>query len=931
MRKKMLANVLSVLLTFYIAFGAFAESFTVNADTDNGMADPPVSFADEGSYREYQQLHANEELAAQEASAVLLNNELKTGESVTFTAALPAAGLYELQLCYRCTQAQDAIVSVMIDDGIPFSEAEQISFPAYWVDDGEYQQDETGNQYAPYQALYEQSVTLAARDYSGRYEKPYRLSLTDGNHTVTLKVLQGALTINTVQFTLPEQSLPYQAPDDGTAFSAQSIILEGESAFLKSERSLIALSDVGSALVHPADPVYSKLNYIGGANWKKAGSTVIWKFTVETPGYYQIGMNYRQNQLLGGVSYRHLKIDGKTPFTEAERIKFIYSSEWKYLTVGREDTPFLVYLDAGEHTLSLAATGGAMSEIYVTMQEITAAMGDLYVDITKIVGETVDPYRSYELFRQIPQFNERLDEIITGLETVIADMEQLQEQNVGSTVSVLKNALRVVQRMRDNPYSAHRYKGSYYDGYTNLSALLGTMTDTPLDIDRLYLIPNGAERPADRPSWFGKMRFSVKQFVATFLSDYSAVSGANKDNLTIWVNWGRDQAQVLNAAIQDGFVRDTGIGVQVRVVNATLIQAILSGTGPDCMLQMTRTEPVNLAMRGVLRDLTEFEDLYEVAGRFTAGGLDPYRYRDGVYALPDTESFFVMYVRDDILKKMNLAVPTTWEEYIDLTTVLQRNNLQAYIPYTQITDNGASNTGVGGMSLYPTLLYQNGLTLYNEDLTASTLMDTAQIKVFNHWVDWYTKYKMPVTADFYNRFRTGSMPIGVAPFTVYTQLKATAPEIDGRWTVVPIPGVRRDDGSISTLSAGSGTGCAITTLAKKPENAWKFLKWWTSAPTQLQYSNNLESVIGALGRVSTSNTEAFMAMDWDASMLDDIMAQRANTVQVPEAPGSYYTARGIDQAFWGVVEQGQAPTDLLTRWGEEVNNEMRRKRAEYMR
>ena len=932
MRKTHPAGILSVLLLFNMAVGSLTGSFTAKAETGSDAAVTSLSAADgeEGGYRSYSAAHGGETVAARDAAAVSLNKELQPGGSVTFTAET-AAGLYELSLGYRCTQTQDAVLSLAVDGAVPFDEAQRVTFPAYWVNNGEATRDEAGNRYAPEQIPDTRTATTAARDYSGRCEKPYRFSLTAGEHTVTLTVVEGTLVIDTAQFTAPEQPAPYQPPADAAPFSAEPVILEGEDADRKNDRALIALSDAGSASVHPADPVHSQLNYIGGANWKRAGSTVEWRFTVGVSGYYQVGINYRQNQLLGGVSYRQLRIDGITPFAEAERIKFTCGPDWRYRTVDAGNTPCLVYLEAGEHTLSLTATAGPLSDIYAALREITAEMGDLYVDITKIVGETVDPYRSYELFRQIPRFNERLESVAAGLDAVITDAARLQEQDSSSTVSVLKNAVRVVRKMRDNPYSAHRSKSSYYDAYTNLSALLGTMTDTPLDIDRLYLLPAGQNRPADAPSWIGRVQFAFAKFFATFFDSYRQKAGADGDSLTIWVNWGRDQAQVLNAAVQEDFVQKTGIGVQIRVVNATLIQAILSGTGPDCMLQMTRTEPVNLAMRGVLYDLSAFADLDETAERFTAGGLAPYRYDGGVYALPDTESFFLMFLRTDILQNMGLSAPETWDEYIDLATVLQRSNLQAYIPYTQITDSGAANAGVGGMSLYPTLLMQNGLSLYNGSLTACTLQETAQIKIFNLWTDWYTKYKLPVTADFYNRFRTGSMPVGIAPFTVYTQLKAMAPEIEGRWTAVPIPGVRQADGSVSTLSAGSGTGCAITALAQKPENAWRFLKWWTSAETQKRYSDNLESVIGALGRVATSNTEAFAAMGWDASMLDGILAQRENTVQVPEAPGSYYTARGIDQAFWGVVEQGGAPTDLLTRWGEEVNSEMKRKRAEYSR
>ena len=95
--------------------------------------------------------------------------------------------------------------------------------------------------------------------------------------------------------------------------------------------------------------------------------------------------------------------------------------------------------------------------------------------------------------------------------------------------------------------------------------------------------------------------------------------------IRLWVNWGRDQAMILNSLIQDSFVPETGIGVQLEIVNATLVKGILSGNSPDCALQMARAEPVNLGMRHALYDLTQFDDFNSVLERFQPGAEEPYR------------------------------------------------------------------------------------------------------------------------------------------------------------------------------------------------------------------------------------------------------------------------------------------------------------------
>ena len=169
MRKTHLAGILSVLLLFNMAVGSLTGPFTVKAETGSDAAVTPLSAADGegGGYRSYSAAHGGETAAARDAAAVSLNKELQPGGSVTFTAET-AAGLYELSLGYRCTQARDAVLSLTVDGAAPFDEAQRVTFPAYWVNGGEATRDEAGNRYAPEQIPDTRTAITAARDYSGR-------------------------------------------------------------------------------------------------------------------------------------------------------------------------------------------------------------------------------------------------------------------------------------------------------------------------------------------------------------------------------------------------------------------------------------------------------------------------------------------------------------------------------------------------------------------------------------------------------------------------------------------------------------------------------------------------------------------------------------------------------------------------------------------
>ncbi len=930
--KKLIVITLIAIMSLESVLTCFATDALVEETSAQNNDVVAVSYDVENKYEEYASKYSNTELNQAEIIAFEGEKDFAAGETLELNVELPADSLAWIVITYKSLKRQDAEVALSLNGAIPFEEAEKLTLPAHYCDEGEVRIDGSGNEFAPEQILSQEYAEIACRDYSGEYLNPYAFYFTAGVQNINLTINEGSINIKKVAIVTPEESKKYAIDEKEFSNSKKAddvVTLEGEKAYLKSSVSLIPLSDDSSKDVNPSSATKAVINYIGGSNWSGPNDTLEWKFYIEEEGYYRLGFLYRQNLVLGGISYRHLKIDRKTPFKESEQIKFKYGTNWEYMDYSDNEEDYYIYLSQGEHTLSLSVTAGELTDIYRRLKEVTADLGDLYIDITMVVGETVDISRSYELFNQIPQFNERLKSASDRLEKISHDLEVLQEKEGGSNVSTIGNAIETLNKMYENPYSAHKYKTAYYSAYTNLSALLGTLTDMPLDIDRIFIIGKDADFKKPTANFFETFSFGLMRFVNSFAKDYAIVAEGEEEALNIWVNWGRDQTQVLDSLIQSNFVKNEKIPVNVKLVNATLIQAILSGDGPDIMLQMSRTEPVNLAMRGALLDLKQFEDYDEVMARFTNDAHVPYSYKGGVYALPDTMSFYLMFVRTDIFEELGLEIPETWQEFIYALTILQHNNLQASLPYTQIVDSTTVNVGVGGLTLYPTMLLQNGLGLYNDDLTKSTLTYEDQIGVFTQWAEFYTKYKVPVTMDFYNRFRIGSAPLGIAPYTLYTQLKAAAPEIDGRWAVSLIPGTVGRNGEINHTSAGSGAGCAITKLSKNPDNAWKFLKWWTQTETQLKYSESLESLLGPLGRVASANIEALKNMVWDEEMIKLLDEKLDTVIQIPEIPGGYYTARGIDQAFWNVVEQNENPTDMLLEWGNVVDREIKRKQLEF--
>lgn len=863
-------------------------------------------------------------------------NTVVSKKGVSFKITAPADGLYKLGINYKGLgeENSDFVFSIKIDGKFPFSEAEKLNlFRIFRDQPGGNRKDAQGNEFSPRQIHYDGYFYDEVSDITHWSDDNYLFALSKGDHVITLKAVEGSFKVADVTFGAPDNYDQYAAPADKSEYyKGENIIIEGENARLKTGYWLQSKADNSSLSVTPNDAYKVLANYIGGGTWKTSGQTITWETPALKAGYYALGFSFRQSTILGAKVYRKLSIDGKVPFAEAAKVGFAYSYDWEQnFFADNKGKPYLVYLGDGRHEISLEITAGEITDVRNLLKDAVAKLGDLYVDITMITGETVDIYRDYDLFAQITDMQDRLKEIADILGKASKQLQIITGEKSGSYISIINNMQKIAELMIENKYTAHRYKDEYYSKYTSLASVLYEISDMPLDIDKISLVAPDNDQPFEDTGFLDELAFSVEKFFVSFSGDYNnlSVDEGNEDSITIWVNWGRDQAQVLDSLIQSDFTQKTGISVNVQLVNASVVQAVLSGKGPDCLLQHSRSEPVNLAMRGMLYDLKSFDDCDEVLKYFHEGAELPYYYKNGLYGLPDTQSFYLMFYRTDIFKEMELKVPETWDDFKETVKLITRKNLTAWMPNNTATSTAQANIGIGSINLFPTFLVQQNLEVYAPDGKATNLTDSDVIVSFGKWTDFYTKLKLPRTMDFYNRFRTGTCPIGISPYTLYTTLKAAAPEINGLWNVALVPGTKREDGSISHATTGGGTACSILNLTKNPRAAWEFLKWWVSKDTQLAYSSEVESILGPTGRIALSNVEAFNSLQWDAEMKDTVTTAMGQIKEIREYPGSYYVSRSVYQAFWNVVENKQNTKKTLLKFAEEADEEIARKWRQY--
>jgi len=836
-------------------------------------------------------------------------------------------GKYNLLFDYAGIQgtSMDIQIEVYVDGKLLFDDMKELELLRWWKNSSDkWLVDRDGNEVTSEQIESFNFRKQYAYDSSGIEKNYFEIALTKGKHIIEIVSVQEPFALKNVVFkkinslkSNKEILSEYIGKSD---YNGEDIVIQGEDALEKSAHSLIAKSDTLSSAVQPSSYSKNVINYIGATNWSSYGQTIKWNVHIEQSGLYNIGFHYKQAEVVNANVYRTLKIDGECPFEEAKDIQFNYETTWAYITLSDSDGKACkLYLEEGEHTIELMVDLGPVSEYFKKLEKIVKTIGDDYLSIAMITGETPDANRDYDLFDQIPNLEKDFTWAVEEL-TELSKTMKSNSKNTSQYISIIRGTTRILNQMLESKYLAHTYKKDLYSQYTNLSSILYELLKMPLSLDEIRLRSPNAETP-QYTNLIKQIKHFVFQFLYTFVSDYNGKETNKYDvTLKIWTTWGRDQTQVLNSLISESFTPQYGIDVNVQITSASVIQGMLTNNAPDLALGVSRSSPVNYALRGAIYDLSKFEDFNEVLKRFNKDAEMPYRYKNGCYAIPDTQSFMVMFYRTDIFENLGLEVPNTWDDFLEVSAVIKRNKMEVSLPEPDAT--------LGSIGIFPTLLMQNGLDIYNDERNKSLLDTDAAIDVFTYWTNFYTKFKFPVKTDFYNRFRVGVTPLGISSYVTYNTLTDMAPEIEGRWAIAPIPGTEKN-GKIDHSTFGNGSGCIIMNDSKYKDEAWEFLKWWTSADTQYRYSKNIESLLGATGRIATSNKEAMQMYSWKTDDLKIIMEQWENVKEIPEVPGSYYLHRSVEQAFYAVEKNKSTPSDAIIKWNNIINEEIERKINEY--
>lgn len=858
--------------------------------------------------------------------------------SVSWTVNIPETGVYNIKMIYEALESNtnDVEFSLLIDGESPYATASRITLSKRWINESEIKQDSRQNDIRPGQISTPCWQETPLEDIDGLFNEPLEFYMEAGEHTITFESEKAEFAVKSFTFYQYEAPAAYTAPSDSdlTQAQGQKITLEGETAAYKSSRTLYPTSDKSSYLTSSANgssPTKTRYNTIGSGSWTQSTQTVTWEFNVDKAGYYKIGIRGRQDQMRGMYSNRRLYVNGEVPCLEANQIKFYYDTDWSITTPKSENGDDLYfYLQAGTNTISLEAVPGEIGEIMGDLDELVYNINSYYRQIRQITGPDPDEYNNYMIDTAIPSIVPDFKEYAQTLRDKKAEIEKLSGSG-GTEAETLEKMAIVLDKCIKKPDLIPEMMSQIKDNITSVSSFVNQYREQPLEVDMIEVATSDQDFTSCDKSFFGSLGFGFKGFIGSFFEDYNALSDKDESAMECWVMLGRDNAEALQQLISSEYNPTAKTKINLKLVQGGIVEATFAGKGPDLALFMGGDFPIQLAARGVLTDLTTFSDFDEVKTRFADDATVLYQYNGGTYGLPCDQTFPMLFYRSDILSEYGIDPATdlnTWDGLLNCLPTLQRNYLEVGLILPVMTSTGGT-TQVSAITepgnTFAMLLLQQGLNYYNNEQTKTTFDTQEAVNAFDTWTKFYTTYSFQQTYDAFTRFRTGDMPVVIQNYTFYNQLSVAAPEIKGCWGFQPVPGTVQEDGTINHAANSNGSGAIIFTKAADQEGAWDFIKWFTSTDAQVKYGNNIESILGTMGRYATANEEALQQLSWTTSEVNLLLDQLNSQVEIPIIPASYGVTRNVMNAFRAVVNDYDNARDTLFWYNKDINDEITRK------
>src|SRR5690625_2487359 len=855
--------------------------------------------------------------------------KVERNEEATITIDAPETALYYIGFNYTTekTNVLSTQLEMQVNNEFPFYELRNLTFESRWEGPEEIPKDKYGNEIIPQPVKVDEWQEKFVNDSSYRRSDPFFIELDKGKNEITLSVLEGSIFIDSVILSTEKELQDYE---EGEVDGNELVIIEAEDATYRND-SAIRAGTLFDLNLTPYSSSKRKLNYLDADAYKKPGHTIEYDFEVEQSGFYYLGLNYRQDVKPDFPVFMNIKIDGEIPFQQFKNYPLDYASNFthKTFTNPERDTDIPVYLEAGEHTVSFKISLDYLTTTIEKVEQLINEIQSLSLELTNLVGNNTDKYRDIRVEEFIPgitdQFIDWADRMNELYEDVKVFNPDVREIGAFSSLNIAEKQLRSLAK-EVNKLIVRKDELSTGDNSitANLGNLLQEINDNGIGIDKFYFYQDEKDLPKE-VGFFKKQFAKIERLFRSFSNQDYAVDNINPDHLQVWINRPRQYIEIIQRLIDEEFTAETGIKVDISIMpdENKLILSNAAGEAPDVAVGTNYALPFEIAIRGALKDLTEYEDFDEVFNRFPTGLHVPATVEGGIYALPDTMNFWVLFYREDIMDSLGLPIPDTLDQVKTYLPELQRKGMNFFFP----------TAGMPGLKTFAgtmPIIYQNDGRFYGDTIGRTALNEEEAIEGVRELTELFTIYNTPYDVpSFYQQFRDGSIPIGISDYFMYNLILNAAPEIANSWDIALMPGYENEDGEVERWSAGGAESNFIFEDSDKQDEAWEFLKWWSSTDVQVTFGNILQTTYGREYIWNPANIEAYEGLPWITSHKEVILEQTEWLVEVPRVPGSYMVEREISNAYNSIVLDGNNLRTAIDLASKRINRETFRKLEEF--
>ena len=359
----------------------------------------------------------------------------------------------------------------------------------------------------------------------------------------------------------------------------------------------------------------------------------------------------------------------------------------------------------------------------------------------------------------------------------------------------------------------------------------------------------------------------------------------------MWLIGSEPQAVTIRSLAED-FYKKTGVRVRCEAISwgdahSKYLTSIAGGVAPD-IGTMGLTWGAEFGMLGAMLDLAaEYPDEVAAIRADVFKGLwNSIDHKGKVFGVPFDMTESILYYRSDMLKEP----PGTWDDLVKILENLNKSGKSLLFDWGSLSWIG-----------YSPFLWQAGGDYYSPDYSEVVIDSPEALAAMKFFVELYTRYRVPKTKiPLEQGMKTRDFPIAISGDWKINELRLSAPEISGRWSIATMP--KGPSGKKTAFVGGRTMG--IFGQSKRKKEAWAFIKYLSEPDTQKFL---YDAAVIAQDTYLPPNRKAWDIIDMDVKF-KKVLIEQAEDSKGPPAIANWdaYT-RELDNVIQKAALQGVDP------------------------